>query len=277
MRGSWNRRPPSGYAVVRVDFKNGQPVKFEPFLQGFLIEKNAGAQYGYLARLAGIAVGEDGELFVSDDSNGIVYRISHEQASDQTASIDSQPPKTVAEPPASDVAMKLVKPATDTRIAVKAPFGNDSPMPLEFVADGDNASPKLDWSGAPQGTQSFVVIADDPDAKQPKPFVHWLVYDIPASVTSLREGLPTEPLLPDPKGVKQGTNSAGATGYLGPKPPVEDPAHHYHFQVFALDVPALGLDPAATREQVLAAMQGHVLAAGNLIGTQKRREAVAKK
>ena len=276
MRGSWNRRPPSGYEVLRVDFENGKPVGFEKFLEGFLIEKKEGG-YGYLARLAGLAVGKDGELFVSDDSNGIVYRISHEQASDQTASIDSQPPKTVAEPPASDVAMKLAKPATDTRIAVKAPFGNDSPMPLESVADGDNASPKLDWSGAPQGTQSFVVIADDPDAKQPKPFVHWLVYDIPASVTSLREGLPTEPLLPDPKGVKQGTNSAGATGYLGPKPPVEDPAHHYHFQVFALDVPALGLDPAATREQVLAAMQGHVLAAGNLIGTHKRGEAVAKK
>ena len=86
MRGSWNRRPPSGYEVLRVDFENGKPVGFEKFLEGFLIEKKEGG-YGYLARLAGLAVGKDGELFVSDNSNGIVYRISHEQASDQTASI----------------------------------------------------------------------------------------------------------------------------------------------------------------------------------------------
>jgi len=275
MRGSWNRRPRAGYEILRVDFKQGRPVGFEKFLEGFLVEKKEGG-YGYLARLTGVAVGKDGSLFVADDSNGIVYRITHE-ATENTAAVPAQPPKTVAELPPSDIATSLVKPATDARIDVQAPFEHERPIPVAYVADGDNASPKLQWDGAPEATQSFVVIAEDPDARQPKPFVHWIVYDLPAGVTALREGLPTEPLLQDPKGVKQGTNSMGATGYFGPKPPVEDPPHAYHFQVFALDVARLGLDPGATRDEVIAAMQGHVLALGEIVGTYKRGEAVAAK
>jgi Raf kinase inhibitor-like YbhB/YbcL family protein len=92
-------------------------------------------------------------------------------------------------------------------------------MDTAFSADGDNASPPL---SAPEGTQSFVIIVDDPDAAQPRLFMHWLAYDIPASVTSLREGMPTEISVPDPEGMKQGTNSMEWTGYTGPKPPAED-------------------------------------------------------
>jgi Raf kinase inhibitor-like YbhB/YbcL family protein len=276
MRGSWNRRPPSGYEVLRVNFENGKPVGFEKFLEGFLIENEAGG-YGYLARLAGLAVGKDGSLFVADDSNGVIYRVSAEAQTETTSSISAQPPNDVAEPPASDIAINLAKPRDEARIKFAAPFDNDAAIPLANVADGDNASPKLEWSGAPEGTKSFVVIMDDPDAKKPKPFVHWIVYDLPATVTSLREGLPTEPLLPEPKGVKQGTNSMGSTGYVGPKPPLEDPAHRYHFQVFALDVPTLGLDPAATRDEIIAAMEGHVLAAGLIVGNHKRGQAAASK
>lgn len=270
MRGSWNRRPPSGYEVLRVDFDKGEPVGFERFLEGFLIEQEDGG-YGYLARLAGIAVGKDGALFVADDNNGVIYRVSHEGNPETTASVARpQAPNAVPEPPASDIAIKLVQPKEDAAIGVTAPFDNGSSMPVQYSADGDNASPKLEWSGAPEGTQSFVLIMDDPDAKKPKPFVHWIVYDLPADVASLREGLPTDPTLPDPKGAKQGTNSLGATGYFGPKPPVEDPAHNYHFQLFALDVSSLGLDPGAKREDVLAAMEGHVLAEGEIVGKFKR-------
>ena len=100
--------------------------------------------------------------------------------------------------------------------------------------------------------------------------MHWLAYDIPADVTALREGFPIEASVPDPQGVKQGANSVGSTGYTGPKPPVQDGAHHYHFQIFALDVPSLGLSPAADRAAVLAAMEGHVLAAGEAVGTFDR-------
>lgn len=268
MRGSWNRRPPSGYEVVRVNFEGGKPVGIEKFLEGFLIEKEDG-DFGYLARLAGIAVGPDGALFVADDSNGIVYRVTHSgEAGAQSAAGD--PPNIVTPPPASDIALKLIKAETG-QIKVGAPFGNGETIPEEYSADGDNASPKLDWSGAPADAKSFVILAEDPDAKEPKPFVHWIVYDIPGSVTSLREGLPTEPVLPDPKDVKQGTNSAGSTGYFGPKPPAGDPAHNYHFQIFALDIESLGLDPGARREQVLASMQGHVMAAGEVVGKFERK------
>ena len=115
-----------------------------------------------------------------------------------------------------------------------------------------------------------MVISEDPDAREPKPFVHWLAYDIPAEVTALREGFPTELSLPDPEGVKQGRNSMGSTGYTGPKPPVEDGAHRYHFQVFALDIPSLDLPPAADRATVLKTMEGHVLAGGEIVGTFDR-------
>ena len=104
-------------------------------------------------------------------------------------------------------------------------------------------------------------------AAAPKPFTHWIAYDLPAGLTSLREGLPTEPVLADIEGAKPGTNSRGSTGYFGPKPPVGDPPHNYHFQVFALDLAELGLPPGAPREEVLKAMHGHVLAEGEIVGT----------
>ena len=150
-----------------------------------------------------------------------------------------------------------------------ASFADEEMIPVKHGAEGDDASPKLDWSGAPNGTRSVVVIADDPDAAEPKPFVHWVIYDIAATETGLRDGLPTDPVLQEPKGAKQGTNSKGQTGF-GPRPPLGDPAHHYHFQVFALDVDTLGIDPGSTREEVLAAMEGHVLAEGEIVGLYQR-------
>ena len=270
MRGSWNRRPPSGYEVVRVNFENGKPVGFEKFLEGFLLRQENG-KYGYLGRLTGIAVGKDGSLFVADDSNGVVYKVSYKGAttsqSDDTAAI----PNVVPEVPASKIAIDLVEPTSANEIAVEAAFEKDGPIPLQYVADGDNASPAIEWSNAPEATKSFVLIADDPDAQKPKPFTHWLAYDIPASTTKLREGIPGTPVLQEPKGAKQGANSMGSIGYTGPKPPVGDPAHHYHFQVFALDVETLGLEPGAKRDAVLKAMEGHVLAEGEIVGTFERK------
>lgn len=172
----------------------------------------------------------------------------------------------------SDIAINLVE--ADAGTTFKASFADGETMPVKHGAEGDNASPMLEWSGAPEGTKSIVVIADDPDAAEPKPFVHWVIYDIPASENGLREGLPTDPVLQEPKGAKQGTNSKGQTGYLGPRPPLGDPAHHYHFQVFALDVETLGIDPGKTREAVLAAMDGHVLAKGEIVGLYQRPRVV---
>jgi Raf kinase inhibitor-like YbhB/YbcL family protein len=115
------------------------------------------------------------------------------------------------------------------------------------------------------GAKSYAVIAEDPDSRPVKPFVHWLAWNIPANVTTLPEGLQEQPRLTEPEGVLQGRNTRGSTGYYGPRPPVGDPAHGYHFQVFALDT-LLGVPFGADRDTLLAAMQGHVLAKGALVG-----------
>ncbi|MTE01286.1 YbhB/YbcL family Raf kinase inhibitor-like protein [Paracoccus sp. YIM 132242] len=268
MRGSWNRRPPSGYELVRIDFQDGKPVGIEPVMTGFLAEGAEG--WTHAGRPVGVAVGRDGAVFVSDDTQGVIYRIASEAAPQDRPPAGGPVPNALVPPPPSPLATEVLK--APAGLTVTAPFQPDAPIDPKHAADGDNASPALSWDGAPEGTRSFVIIAEDPDAREPKPFVHWLAYDIPASVTALREGLPTEPSLPDPEGVKQGANAMGSTGYTGPKPPVPDGPHHYHFQVFALDLPSLDLPPAADRAAVLAAMQGHVLAAGTVTGTFDRNQ-----
>ena len=206
-----------------MDFENGEPVGFEPFLAGFLIEREDGG-YGYLGRLAGLAVAQDGALYVGDDANGIIYRVTYAGTEAASSAGSQTPPDVVPEPPQSQIALDLIEPTGDAGLdgfgAVRAAVTD----PAEHAADGDNASPAIDWSDAPEGTQSYVLIVDDPDAAAPKPFTHWIAYDLPADLTSLREGLPTEPVLADIEGAKQGTNSRGSTGYFGPKPPVGDPA-----------------------------------------------------
>jgi Raf kinase inhibitor-like YbhB/YbcL family protein len=111
---------------------------------------------------------------------------------------------------------------------------------------------------------------DDPDAAEPKPFVHWVLFDIPGDATGIREGLGTDPVLQEPENAKQGVNSRGQIGYFGPRPPLEDPAHNYHLQVFALDLAELPVNPGAKREEVLAAIDGHVLAKGEIVGQYER-------
>jgi Raf kinase inhibitor-like YbhB/YbcL family protein len=276
MRGSWNRKPPSGYEVVRVRFDGGKPKSIEPFITGFLVEDGKEGP-GYLGRLAGVAVARDGALLVSDDSNGVIYRVTYdgpreshaEPARKETAEKrpDGQPSKT---PPASEIAIRLLKAKQQQPLQVQSSvFAANEKIPLAYSAYGDDASPPLSWSGAPEGTRSFVLILDDPDASSAKPFTHWIAYNIPAEVKSLREGLPPALRLEDPAGVLQGQNTRGSSGYFGMKPPPGDPPHRYHFQVFALDR-MLDLKPGASREEVLAAMKGHVLAEGELVGTFDR-------
>jgi Raf kinase inhibitor-like YbhB/YbcL family protein len=270
MRGSWNRRPPSGYEIVQVNFEHGRPVAFEKFLEGFLLQQDNG-KYGYLGRLTGVAVGKDGSLFVADDSNGTIYRVSYSGSAKTTSAESGTIPNVVTDMPASKIAIDLAKAEGNNEIAVTSAFEKDEPIPLQYAADGDNASPAIAWKGAPAGTKSFVIICDDPDAAKPKPFTHWVAYDIPAETAKLREGIPGTPILQEPKGLMQGANSMGSLGYTGPKPPVGDPAHHYHFQVFALDVETLGLEPGAKRDAVLKGMEGHVLAKGQIVGTFERK------
>lgn len=141
----------------------------------------------------------------------------------------------------------------------------DSEIPDAQSEYADGISPEISWT-AVEGAKSYALIVEDPDAKKVKPFVHWVAYNIPGGVTSLPEGLDHEPQLAGREGFMQGRSSEGKVGYFGPRPPDGDSAHHYHFQVFALDR-SLDVPAGAERDAVIEAMKGHVLASGELVGT----------
>jgi len=146
-------------------------------------------------------------------------------------------------------------------------YKNQAPMDDRFTCEGDSLSPPLKWDGAPAGTRSFALIIDDPDAPDPakpeKTFVHWVIYDIPAGVTSLAEGASKQL----PGGARPGANDKGDAAYTGPCPPVG--RHRYFHKLYALDVVLPDLhNPNKT--QLLAAMKGHVLAETQLIGTYQK-------
>jgi Raf kinase inhibitor-like YbhB/YbcL family protein len=146
-------------------------------------------------------------------------------------------------------------------------FAEGDAIPLEFSAyDGGKSFP-LAWSEGPVGTRSYAVLVEDPDVKRARaPFVHWVVWNIPARRTNLHAAVPTRANVEDPAGALQGSTSAGNVGYFGPKPPAGDPAHHYHVQVFAIDR-VLDLPEGAGRDELVSAIGGHVLASGELVGT----------
>jgi Raf kinase inhibitor-like YbhB/YbcL family protein len=148
-------------------------------------------------------------------------------------------------------------------------FKDGQPIPEEYTAYGKGRSIPLSWSNLPSGARSIAIIMDDPDAGTPRPFVHWVIYNIPAGTKSLETGLPTKPRLDAPKGALQGSNSKNSTGYFGPRPPKGDPPHHYHIKVFALDQ-ELKIEPGSDADTLLKAMSGHVLGRGQLIGTVQK-------
>jgi Raf kinase inhibitor-like YbhB/YbcL family protein len=141
----------------------------------------------------------------------------------------------------------------------------DGAIPNKHSDYADGVSPPLAWSPV-KGAKSYAIITEDPDAKPITPFVHWVVWNIPGESIGLPEGLQEQPRLTDPDGVLQGRTSRGVVGYFGPRPPVGDKPHHYHFQILALDT-TLDVPPGADRDQVLKAAEGHVMAKGELIGT----------
>ena len=140
-------------------------------------------------------------------------------------------------------------------------FLEGDPIPSIYACNGDDISPPLAWSGAPDNTNSFVLIMDDPDAPVGM-WVHWVLFNIPGTVSVVDVGLPTDAELLD--GSQQGTNSWGRVGYGGPCPP--SGVHRYYFKLYALDI-SLVLDESATKEDVLAAMEGHILIETELMGT----------
>ena len=148
-------------------------------------------------------------------------------------------------------------------------FKHEAAVPSRYTCDGSNVSPPLSFSSLPAGTKSLALIVTDPDAPDPKApkttWVHWVVYDIPADVTGLREAIPSKGL---PPGTLEGSNDWGKTGYGGPCPPIG--RHRYVHTLYALDAVLPELDKP-TRAKLLAAMEGHVLQSAELIGTYQRQ------
>jgi len=147
-----------------------------------------------------------------------------------------------------------------------AAFREGAAIPAKYTCDGVDVSPPLGWSGAPVGTRSFALIADDPDAPAGT-WVHWVLYNLPADVSELPENIAKVESL-DLGGARQGRNDFRRPGYGGPCPP-PGPPHRYFFNLYALDAP-LKLKAGAQKRDVEAAMEGHVLATAQLMGTYAR-------
>lgn len=137
-------------------------------------------------------------------------------------------------------------------------------IPPKYTCDGENTSPPLSWTGVPSATRSLVLICDDPDAPAGT-WDHWVMYNIPADATGIPEGVPEKAVLDN--GAVHGSNSWRRIGYGGPCPPAG--THRYFFKLFALGT-LLDLKSGATTTQLLEAMEGHVLAQGQLMGKYRR-------
>ena len=143
-------------------------------------------------------------------------------------------------------------------------FNNGSAIPSKYTCDGQDVSPPLNWSGAPSGTKSFALIADDPDAPVGT-WVHWVAWNIPATAAGLKEALEKNAALTD--GTRQGLSDFKRAGYGGPCPP--SGTHRYMFKLYALDT-VIDLDQTTTKAKLETAMKGHVLAQTTLMGTYSR-------
>ena len=147
-------------------------------------------------------------------------------------------------------------------------FEHNAKIPSRFTCEGEDISPELRWSGAPQGTRSFALIVDDPDAPDPaapkRVWVHWVLYNLPGASDGIAENVAIDRL---PHETKSGQNDWHRIGYGGPCPPIG--RHRYFFKLYALDaqLPDLG---DTDKMRVLEAMEGHVLAQAELIGTYQK-------
>jgi len=144
-------------------------------------------------------------------------------------------------------------------------FERGGMIPKRYTCDDIDVSPPLKWEGAPEGTKSFAVISDDPDAPSGG-WVHWVIFNIPGHYRALNEGI--EPEEKFDYGAAQGVNDFGSIGYQGPCPPGS--THRYFFTIYALNT-ILDLDPGCTKAELIRAMEGYVLAEINLMGKYVRQ------
>ena len=144
-------------------------------------------------------------------------------------------------------------------------FTDGSIIPKQHTGDGADTSPPLHWSEPPQATKSLALVCDDPDAPR-RTWVHWVIFNLPGDSRELKEAVPANDVLAN--GAKQGKNDFGSVGYGGPAPPPGKP-HRYFFKIYALAT-VLDLPAGASKEQVVAAMKGHVVGEGQLVGKYGR-------
>jgi Raf kinase inhibitor-like YbhB/YbcL family protein len=168
--------------------------------------------------------------------------------------------------------------APETITVTSSAFEHHGTVPEEYSAYGDNKSIDLSWSNLPAGTVQLALICDDPEVvtigMMETPFPHWVAYNIPASATGLPEGMTKEAVVTgvaDLDGMINGLNGTRQSGYFGPRPPVNGHLHAYHFRVYAIDSD-LELDEGLNKDELLAAIEGHVLATGMLMGHYERKE-----
>lgn len=163
-------------------------------------------------------------------------------------------------------AARGAEPKAAQTFALKSPaLQAGAAIPRKYTCDAEDFSPPLRWENAPKQTQAFALIADDPDAPGGT-WVHWVIYDLPAAASELAENTAKSATLAS--GAKQGRNDFGRVGYGGPCPP-PGPAHRYYFKLYALDAPT-GLQPSASKAQLLEAIKGHVLGQAELMGRYRR-------
>jgi Raf kinase inhibitor-like YbhB/YbcL family protein len=159
-------------------------------------------------------------------------------------------------PAAGTLAIDRPETRSDQLLIVSSPaFGHGGPIPGRYSAYGANETPPLAWSALPSGARSLALIVEDPDAPSPQPFVHWVVWNLAPAPGNIPQALPA---------AAQGKNGAGSPGWHGPHPP-DAKSHHYHFELFALDT-KLNLPADAGRDRLVAAMSGHVVGKGQLVG-----------
>lgn len=147
-------------------------------------------------------------------------------------------------------------------------FEDGAPIPRRYSAEGENLSPPLAWEGLPEGTRQLALIVDDPDAPGDEPFVHWVLYGIPATADGLPQGVPADRTLSSPDGAMQGRNSTDRIGWFGPRPP-HGPRHRYYVKLYALGK-ELDATPGLTKPELLERIEGSVLGTAELVGTYQR-------
>lgn len=157
----------------------------------------------------------------------------------------------------------VVVPGKASLVVTSADFAGGARIPEKFACDA-GVSPELAWSEPPAGTRGIAIVVEDPDA--PFGFVHWVVYGLPADTRALPEGASSQAL---PGNARAGKNGYGGDGYVGPCPPFG--SHRYIFRVYTVDT-TIDLPEGATKERLIAAMNGHVLAEGKLVGSYGRKQ-----